>query len=222
MKMEELLLPEAVRHKAAVSDGGEHAWRQQDVDDVLQEARAAGLACLGGQVQFQTPEGIAEAYWLNFDPQPQLERETWSDYVSRSSDEALEGFRRLCRDADFRSVARDWEFIATKMDREAYRSDCRFVVRSVLRNRIDRPQPVMPPYNEQFPVATRVQIASKEQLEEFRRSWRYHHPLTVEQLAFAGRPAIVEKVAFYHGGDVLYTLNGIPGMWHEQCLANSD
>ena len=80
----------------------------------------------------------------------------------------------------------------------------------------------MPPYNEQFPVATRVQIASKEQLEEFRRNWRYHHPLTVEQLAFAGRPAIVEKVAFYHGGDVLYTLNGIPGMWHEQCLANSD
>jgi hypothetical protein len=46
--------------------------------------------------------------------------------------------------------------------------------------------------------------------------------VTVEQLAFPGRPAIVEKVAFYHGGDVLYTLNGIPGMWDEQCLANSD
>jgi integrase/recombinase XerD len=62
----------------------------------------------------------------------------------------------------------------------------------------------------------------KEQLEDFRRIWRYHHPLTVEQLAFAGRPAIVQKVAFYHGGDVLYTLNRIPGMWHEQCLVNPD
>ena len=120
MKMEELLLPEAVRRKAAVSHGGEHAWRQHDVEEVLQEARAAGLACLGGQVQFQTREGIAEAYWLNFDPQPQREREAWSDYVSRSSEEALEGFRGLCRGTDFRSVARKWEFIATKMDREAY------------------------------------------------------------------------------------------------------
>ena len=120
VKTTELLLPEAVRRKATVTAGGEHAWRQHDVEEVLQDARAACLACLGGQVQFQTPEGTAEAYWLNFDPQPQLEREMWSDYVSRSSDEALKGFRRLCRDTDFRSVAREWEFIATKIDRQAY------------------------------------------------------------------------------------------------------
>ena len=25
-------------------------------------------------------------------------------------------------------------------------------------------------------------------------------------------------VAFYHGGDPLYKLAGIPGLWHEQCL----
>ena len=120
VKTTEPLLPESVRRRASVSAGGEHAWRQHDVEEVLQEARTAGLACLGGQVQFQTREGIAEAYWLNFDPQPQREHETWSDYVSRSSGEALEGFRRLSRDTDFRSVAREWEFIATKMEREAY------------------------------------------------------------------------------------------------------
>jgi hypothetical protein len=80
----------------------------------------------------------------------------------------------------------------------------------------------MPPYNEQFPVGTCVQIASKEQLEGFWRSWQYHHPLTVEQLAFAGRPAVVRSVGFYHGGDVLYELEGIPGIWHERCLANPD
>jgi hypothetical protein len=120
VKATELLLPESVRRKASVSAGGEHAWRQHDVEEVLHEAHAAGLACLGGQVQFQTREGIAEAYWLNFDPQPQLEHETWSDYVSRSVDEVFDGFRRLCQETDFRSVARGWEFMATKMDREAY------------------------------------------------------------------------------------------------------
>jgi hypothetical protein len=76
----------------------------------------------------------------------------------------------------------------------------------------------MPPYNEQFPVGTRVQIAPQERLDEFKRSWRYHHPLTLEQLSFAGRPAVVRNVGFYHGGDVLYELEGIPGLWHEQCL----
>jgi hypothetical protein len=30
------------------------------------------------------------------------------------------------------------------------------------------------------------------------------------------------EVGFYHGGDVLYTLDGIPGLWHEQCLVGPD
>src|SRR6266700_2686083 len=101
LKTAELLLPEAVRRKALVSVGGEHAWRQHDVEGVLREAVAVGLVCLGGQVQFQTREGICEAYWLSFDPQPQPEGEPWSDYVSRSSNEALEGFRRLSGATNF-------------------------------------------------------------------------------------------------------------------------
>jgi hypothetical protein len=116
----ELLLPEAVRHKASVSVGGEHAWRQRDVEEVLREAASVGLACLGGQVQFQTREGICEAYWLNFDPPSQRQGEPWSDYVSRSSNEALVGFLRLNRGTNFTSVAREWESIRTKMDREDY------------------------------------------------------------------------------------------------------
>lgn len=78
----------------------------------------------------------------------------------------------------------------------------------------------MPAYNEQFPVGTRVQIAPQARLDQFKRAWRYHHPLTVEQLAFAGQPAVVLAVGFYHGGDVLYELEGIPGMWHEECLVS--
>jgi hypothetical protein len=28
----------------------------------------------------------------------------------------------------------------------------------------------------------------------------------------------VRDVGFYHGGDVLYHLDGAPGIWHEVCL----
>jgi RHS repeat-associated protein len=76
----------------------------------------------------------------------------------------------------------------------------------------------MPLYKEDFPVGSRVRIADATQLQEFRRTWQYHHKLRSEQLAYAGRIVEVEKVSFYHGGDVLYELRGIPGIWHEQCL----
>jgi hypothetical protein len=79
----------------------------------------------------------------------------------------------------------------------------------------------MPPYSEEFPVGTRVQIVSRERLDEFRRRWRYHHPLTDEQLPFAGRRTTVRQAAFYHGGDVLYTLDRIPGIWHECLLSRT-
>ena len=80
----------------------------------------------------------------------------------------------------------------------------------------------MPPYNELFPVGSTVKIGSREQLEEFQRTWKYHHPLLAEQLRYAGRDASVRKVGFYHGGDVLYELDEIPGMWHEQCLSSAE
>jgi hypothetical protein len=80
----------------------------------------------------------------------------------------------------------------------------------------------MPPYKELFPVGSRVKIGSREQLEAFQRTWKYHHPLLAEQLGFAGRDAIVRHVGYYHGGDVLYELNDTPGMWHEQCLSHED
>ncbi len=73
-------------------------------------------------------------------------------------------------------------------------------------------------YTEQFPVGSRVKIADRDFLEEFKRSWKYDHRLESEQLELAGVTATVSKVGFYHGGDVLYQLDGIPGTWHEACL----
>jgi len=73
------------------------------------------------------------------------------------------------------------------------------------------------PYNADFPVGTEVRIASRAFMEEFKKTWRYHHPLTLEQLPFAGATAEVERLGYFHGGDELYWLKGVIGVWHEQC-----
>jgi hypothetical protein len=63
-----------------------------------------------------------------------------------------------------------------------------------------------------------VRIADRAFLDEFKATWKYHHKLTTEQLGFAGQQTRVGQVGFYHGGDAVYTLAGIPGVWLEQCL----
>lgn len=74
------------------------------------------------------------------------------------------------------------------------------------------------PYNEEFPIGSVVRIIEKNKLEQFMKNWKYHHQLQPEQLEYAGKISKVKKVGFYHGGDELYTLEDIPGLWHEACL----
>jgi len=66
-----------------------------------------------------------------------------------------------------------------------------------------------------------VAVAPRDELDEFRRTWQYHDPLMPEQLDYAGHVACVVAVGYYHGGDVLYKLDGVPGVWHEQLLRAS-
>jgi hypothetical protein len=73
-----------------------------------------------------------------------------------------------------------------------------------------------------FKNGSKVQIASRQRLEEFLRTWQYHHKLQPEQLAFADRATTVKSSGMYHGGDVLYQLDGVPGIWHEQLLSAKD
>lgn len=80
----------------------------------------------------------------------------------------------------------------------------------------------MPPYQEKYAVGTKVKIAPMDRLEAFRSTWKYHHKLAPEQLAYADREAEVARVSFYHGGDVLYELRDVPGIWHEECLKSPD
>jgi len=74
------------------------------------------------------------------------------------------------------------------------------------------------PYKAEFPKGSTVKIADRSCLEEFFHTWKLHHKLRPEQLNYADKVAKVKSVAFYHGGDEVYELKGVPGLWHEQCL----
>jgi hypothetical protein len=80
----------------------------------------------------------------------------------------------------------------------------------------------MPAYEAVFDVGAPVRVQALNALKAFRDSWKFHHPLDEAQLAFAGRWATVATIGYYHGGDLLYTLNDVPGIWHEQCLERAD
>jgi hypothetical protein len=74
-------------------------------------------------------------------------------------------------------------------------------------------------YDARFSVGSVVRVQDSDVLSTFSRpQWRYHHPVEQAQLSFAGRTGAVESIGYYHGGDVLYTLAGFPGVWHEAAL----
>jgi hypothetical protein len=56
-------------------------------------------------------------------------------------------------------------------------------------------------------------------LERFARDWKYHHKLLPDQMKYSGFLSTVKSVGFYHGGDPLYVLENLPGLWHECCLS---
>jgi len=71
----------------------------------------------------------------------------------------------------------------------------------------------------EFEVGSQVRIADRAFLQEFLEAGQYHNELEEEQLDYAGRVATVKSVEFFHGGDEIYTLDGVPGVWHEECLS---
>jgi hypothetical protein len=69
-----------------------------------------------------------------------------------------------------------------------------------------------------FSDGTRVRIPDRAVLEEFLRTWEYHHKLEPEQLEYAGGVAQVAEIFMYHGGDIMYKLVDVPGLWHQHLL----
>jgi len=74
------------------------------------------------------------------------------------------------------------------------------------------------PMQQEYPSGSLVRVVTRERLEEFMRTWKHHHALRPEQLEFAGKTGKVEFYGFYHGGDELYKIEDISGIWHEKCL----
>jgi hypothetical protein len=72
-----------------------------------------------------------------------------------------------------------------------------------------------------YPVGSKVQVADRAVLEDFFANWTLHNKLKRGQLEYAGKVAKVKRSYMYHGGDILYELKGIPGIWHEQCLGEA-
>jgi hypothetical protein len=68
----------------------------------------------------------------------------------------------------------------------------------------------------------RVKIARRDVLTEFRNTWRHQHPPDLDQIVFAGEDATVKSFGSFNGREVLYELDGIPGLWHERCLVPAD
>jgi len=109
-----------------------------------------------------------------------------------------------------------WQAIfgTRRLRRRAYLTHLQLNIRRLVAIRIS----TVPAYKENFPIGSQVRIADIAELERFRATWRLHNPLAPEQLAWASHRAKVAEVGFYHGGDPLYVLEAIPGVWHEQCL----
>jgi hypothetical protein len=74
------------------------------------------------------------------------------------------------------------------------------------------------PMNADFPLGAKVRIKSRDFLQEFQRTWKFHDPLKDFQLEYAGRIGTVSWLGYYFGADELYALEGIPGIWNEPCL----
>jgi hypothetical protein len=74
------------------------------------------------------------------------------------------------------------------------------------------------PYRPEYSEGETVRIVSLDKLENFIKAWKFHNKLQPDQLGYAGRLARVESIGFYHGGDELYRLKELPGIWHEICL----
>ena len=59
-------LPHGLLGRASLA-GNEYAWRVEDIPEVIEAARQAGLVGLGGQLPFRLPGpggGTCDCYWV--------------------------------------------------------------------------------------------------------------------------------------------------------------
>jgi hypothetical protein len=101
----------------AIRSGNEFGWRQTDFREVVEVARKAKLAIVGGQVQYILPEGTCELYWLSYDPTIRQPNETWLDYCNRTANETIHKFQLLISQTNIeREAIGSFELLKRKSD----------------------------------------------------------------------------------------------------------
>ncbi len=122
MNFPESTLYGAIRHS------NEYCWKPEDFARALSEATDRGLACLGGQFQFQLPQCTCELYWLNADSTPKQPSESWMVYVLRAASEVKAKFDDICQKADFLAEAEQWDCLREQKEKGVHVLDAlRFV-----------------------------------------------------------------------------------------------
>ena len=115
----ENLLPKNILDKA-IRRGNEYGWKKEDFIDVVRAAKSVNLVIVGGQIQFIFPDGTCELYWLNYDPQPRKEGESWTQYCERSADECIAIFKERYSDTEIiiQDAVNSFVFIQEKIQKE--------------------------------------------------------------------------------------------------------
>jgi hypothetical protein len=96
----EKLLPKGLLARASFR-GNEYAWSIHNIPEVIDAARAANLASLGGQLQFRLPDAICECYWIEVDTAEIAgDSLSWPQVVEKSATVALSDFENILQDVD--------------------------------------------------------------------------------------------------------------------------
>jgi hypothetical protein len=126
--LEERRLPETILKKA-IKSGNEYGWRQIDFVETIETARKLRLGIIGGQVQYVFPDGTCELYWLEYDPEPRTENETWTEYCNRTADGTIIKFKELTSKTNLdKQAIETFEFIRDKESKGHNISDNRVFI----------------------------------------------------------------------------------------------
>jgi|SRR5690242_18051576 len=98
----ELRLPHEILQRASLR-GKEYAWPIEDIPKVIEAARQANLASIGGQLQFRLPDGgTCECHWIEVDTCKSAPASLpWPERVNQTAAVALADFSRLLAEFDF-------------------------------------------------------------------------------------------------------------------------
>ena len=116
MTEEQKYLPNEILLKSTIS-GKEHGWKREDFNEAVAYAVKAGLAVVGGQVQFRLPDGTCELYWRKYDTNERVAGEGWTSYSNRTKQECLKQFNALPANQELiKEGIENFEFLREKAE----------------------------------------------------------------------------------------------------------